>query len=245
MFLSLAFMAWPIRSPNYFYVVDRRIWLWNWSRPGKAANSGAVRGPPAGHRMVVARPDHRDRPAGAQVVSLRWLLQLGMPVPEQVPTRRMILWLTTFGVQHRLGAAPVPHDGGSTSSGRGAASAGVPAAISLGIAAGAGATIGKIFWYEAARRGIDSDWAQKKLSSPKVQGRLREAGSARMHGRPWYAAGDHVRRRVGRDPAAAGDGGRRPALLKMPMWVFIPTVFVGRTHPLLRCPSWVSISRFD
>ena len=26
-FLSLAFMAWPIRSPNYFYVVDRRIWL--------------------------------------------------------------------------------------------------------------------------------------------------------------------------------------------------------------------------
>ena len=26
-FLSLAFLAWPIRSPNYFYVVDRRIWL--------------------------------------------------------------------------------------------------------------------------------------------------------------------------------------------------------------------------
>ena len=38
-FLSLAFMAWPIRSPNYFYVVDRRIYLWNWSRPAKAANS--------------------------------------------------------------------------------------------------------------------------------------------------------------------------------------------------------------
>jgi CDP-diacylglycerol--glycerol-3-phosphate 3-phosphatidyltransferase len=38
-FLSIAFLAWPIRSPNYFYVVDRTIWLWNWSKPGKAVNS--------------------------------------------------------------------------------------------------------------------------------------------------------------------------------------------------------------
>jgi CDP-diacylglycerol---glycerol-3-phosphate 3-phosphatidyltransferase len=38
-FLSLAFLAWPIRSPNYFYVIDRPIWLWNWSKPGKAVNS--------------------------------------------------------------------------------------------------------------------------------------------------------------------------------------------------------------
>jgi CDP-diacylglycerol---glycerol-3-phosphate 3-phosphatidyltransferase len=38
-FLSLAFLAWPVRSPNYFYVVDRTIWLWNWSKPGKAVNS--------------------------------------------------------------------------------------------------------------------------------------------------------------------------------------------------------------
>jgi CDP-diacylglycerol---glycerol-3-phosphate 3-phosphatidyltransferase len=38
-FLSLAFLAWPIRSPNYFYVVDRQLWLWNWSKPGKAVNS--------------------------------------------------------------------------------------------------------------------------------------------------------------------------------------------------------------
>ena len=29
----------PIRSPNYFCVVDRTLWLWNWSKPGKAANS--------------------------------------------------------------------------------------------------------------------------------------------------------------------------------------------------------------
>jgi CDP-diacylglycerol--glycerol-3-phosphate 3-phosphatidyltransferase len=38
-FLSLAFLAWPVRSPNYFYVVDRTIWLWNWSKPAKAVNS--------------------------------------------------------------------------------------------------------------------------------------------------------------------------------------------------------------
>ena len=38
-FLSLAFLAWSVRSPNYFYVVDRPIWLWNWSKPAKAVNS--------------------------------------------------------------------------------------------------------------------------------------------------------------------------------------------------------------
>lgn len=38
-FLSLAFLGWPIRSPNYFHVVDHKIWLWNWSKPAKAANS--------------------------------------------------------------------------------------------------------------------------------------------------------------------------------------------------------------
>lgn len=38
-FLSLGFLAWPVRSPNYFFVVDRPLWLWNWSKPGKAVNS--------------------------------------------------------------------------------------------------------------------------------------------------------------------------------------------------------------
>jgi CDP-diacylglycerol--glycerol-3-phosphate 3-phosphatidyltransferase len=38
-FLSMAFLAWPVRSPNYFHVVDRQLWLWNWSKPGKAVNS--------------------------------------------------------------------------------------------------------------------------------------------------------------------------------------------------------------
>lgn len=38
-FLSLAFLAWPVRSPNYFFVIDRATWLWNWSKPAKAVNS--------------------------------------------------------------------------------------------------------------------------------------------------------------------------------------------------------------
>lgn len=40
--LSLAFLAWPVISPNYFYLVDRALWKWNWSKPAKAINSSAV-----------------------------------------------------------------------------------------------------------------------------------------------------------------------------------------------------------
>jgi CDP-diacylglycerol--glycerol-3-phosphate 3-phosphatidyltransferase len=39
--LSLGFWRWPLSSPNYFYLADRRIWAWNWSKPAKAANSAA------------------------------------------------------------------------------------------------------------------------------------------------------------------------------------------------------------
>ncbi|MFL6061934.1 MAG: CDP-alcohol phosphatidyltransferase family protein [Marmoricola sp.] len=38
-FLSIAFLAWSIRSPNYFYVVDSAIYRLNWSHPAKAVNS--------------------------------------------------------------------------------------------------------------------------------------------------------------------------------------------------------------
>lgn len=83
MYLSLAFLAWPIRSPNYFYVVDRRIYLWNWSRVGKAANSGlfAVLLLVTGWwwlGLVIA-----VALLVLKCVSLRWLLQLGLPVPAR------------------------------------------------------------------------------------------------------------------------------------------------------------------
>jgi CDP-diacylglycerol--glycerol-3-phosphate 3-phosphatidyltransferase len=84
-FLSLAFLAWPIRSPNYFYEVDRRIYQWNWSKPAKAVNSSLFAvlllvtgwwwlGLAIAIGLVVLK-----------CVSLRWLLQLGLPVPERHP----------------------------------------------------------------------------------------------------------------------------------------------------------------
>ena len=82
-FLSLAFLAWPIRSPNYFYVVDRTIWLWNWSKPAKAANSAIfavillVTGMPLlGLAIAVAL-------LVLKCVSLARLARVGLPVPAR------------------------------------------------------------------------------------------------------------------------------------------------------------------
>ncbi len=138
----------------------------------------------------------------------------------------MILWLTTFAFSVASALLPfLPME--AYILGAGAASAGAPTAISLGLAAGAGATIGKVIWYEAARRGIDSKWAQKKLANPKVRAGY-EKWVARMRGRPWYSATImFIAASVGIPPllVMAAVGG----VLKMPMWVFIPTVFLGRT----------------
>lgn len=40
--LSLAFLAWPLVSPNYFYRVDKLTYDLNWSPPAKAVNSAFV-----------------------------------------------------------------------------------------------------------------------------------------------------------------------------------------------------------
>jgi len=138
----------------------------------------------------------------------------------------MILWLTTFAVSiasallpflpmevYILGAATTePSLGG---------------AIWLGVAAGGGATVGKVIWYETARRGIESKWAQKKLASPKVKAGY-EKWVTRMRGRPVYAVAImFVAASVGLPPllVMAAVGG----ILKMPLWIFVPTVFVGRS----------------
>ncbi|RLP86776.1 CDP-alcohol phosphatidyltransferase family protein [Micromonospora sp. CV4] len=42
--LSLAFLCWPVLSPNYFHLVDRRVWALNWSPLAKAANTAGVIG---------------------------------------------------------------------------------------------------------------------------------------------------------------------------------------------------------
>ena len=80
-FLSLSFLAWPVRSPNYFYAVDERIWRWNWSKPAKAVNSAVF--------AVFLLVDGLWWVALAmavallvlKAVSVSWLLRLGLPVP--------------------------------------------------------------------------------------------------------------------------------------------------------------------
>lgn len=84
-FLSLAFLAWPIRSPNYFYEVDQRIYRWNWSKPAKAVNSSlfAVLLLVTGWwwlGLIIA-----CALLVVKCVSLKWLLELGLPVPPRVP----------------------------------------------------------------------------------------------------------------------------------------------------------------
>ena len=82
-FLSIAFLAWPIRSPNYFFVVDRTIWLWNWSKPAKAVNSAlfAVLLLVTGWMwvgLVIA-----TALLVLKCVSLGRLMRIGLPVPAR------------------------------------------------------------------------------------------------------------------------------------------------------------------
>jgi CDP-diacylglycerol--glycerol-3-phosphate 3-phosphatidyltransferase len=83
MFLSIAFLAWPVSSPNYFYLVDTRLWRWNWSKPGKAVNSALF----AVFMVVTREPWLAGAAAvglfGLKVVSLGWLMRLGLPVPDR------------------------------------------------------------------------------------------------------------------------------------------------------------------
>lgn len=82
-FLSLAFLAWPIRSPNYFHAVDRTIWVWNWSKPAKAVNSAVF----AVILLVTGMPLLGLAIASAllalKCASLVRLARLGLPVPAR------------------------------------------------------------------------------------------------------------------------------------------------------------------
>ena len=83
-FLSIAFLAWPVRSPNYFFVIDRPIWLWNWSKPAKAVNSAlfAVLLLATGWMwvgLVIA-----TALLVLKCVSLHRLVKIGIPVPGSV-----------------------------------------------------------------------------------------------------------------------------------------------------------------
>ncbi|WP_081682594.1 CDP-alcohol phosphatidyltransferase family protein [Marmoricola sp. URHB0036] len=81
-FISIGFLAWPITSPNYFYVVDRTLFLWNWSKPGKTLNSAL---------FAVLLLVTSSMPLGSVVavgllviklVSFRRMLRIGLPIPS-------------------------------------------------------------------------------------------------------------------------------------------------------------------
>lgn len=81
LFLSIAFLAWPVRSPNYFFVIDRPIWLWNWSKPAKAINSAlfAVLLLVTGWMWVALAI--ATALLVLKCVSLARLMRIGLPVP--------------------------------------------------------------------------------------------------------------------------------------------------------------------
>jgi CDP-diacylglycerol--glycerol-3-phosphate 3-phosphatidyltransferase len=82
MYLSLAFLAWPISSPNYFYLVDARIWQWNWSKPGKALNSALFAVFMVWTRDAWVAGVIACALIGIKLMSLGWMMKLGVPVPS-------------------------------------------------------------------------------------------------------------------------------------------------------------------
>lgn len=80
-FLSLAFLAWPVLSPNYFYLVDRTLWLWNWSKPGKAVNSAAFAVLLVVTGSVWLGVVIASALLALKVASLVRLTRIGLPVP--------------------------------------------------------------------------------------------------------------------------------------------------------------------
>jgi len=52
--LSLAFLCWPVLSPNYFHLIDRRVWALNWSPLAKTVNTAGVIGAVAFGQYLLA-----------------------------------------------------------------------------------------------------------------------------------------------------------------------------------------------
>jgi membrane protein YqaA with SNARE-associated domain len=135
----------------------------------------------------------------------------------------MILLASTFGVSVASALFPLINIELYLA---GVGTVGSGTAVTLGLVASAGQSAGKVVWYEVAKRSVDSEWAQRRLSSPKVHAAY-ERWVQQMHGRPWYGGAVlFISASAGLPPllvmaAVAG-------ALKMPYWVFLPTIFVGR-----------------
>lgn len=99
--------------------------------------------------------------------------------------------------------------------------------IGIAILAGLGQTLGKLVWYFAALRGMDSKWMQKRLAKPKVKA-AHDKWQARAEGRPVF---------IGVINFSAAFLGVPPMLamaavagsVRMPLPIFLSTCLVGRT----------------
>jgi CDP-diacylglycerol--glycerol-3-phosphate 3-phosphatidyltransferase len=87
-FLSIAFLAWRIRSPNYFYVIDRTVFRYNWSHPAKAVNSALfavllllTRMPWLGAVIATAL-------LVVKIASLVRVARIGLPIPQTTGLER-------------------------------------------------------------------------------------------------------------------------------------------------------------
>jgi CDP-diacylglycerol---glycerol-3-phosphate 3-phosphatidyltransferase len=86
-FLSICFLAWPITSPNYFYVIDRRLWLLNWSHPGKAVNSGLF----------------------AILLLVTGWMQVGLVIALVLLAHKIVSLVRLMKIGMPLSGAPLPH----------------------------------------------------------------------------------------------------------------------------------------
>jgi CDP-diacylglycerol--glycerol-3-phosphate 3-phosphatidyltransferase len=79
--LSLSFLGWPLRSLNYFGLVDRAVYRWNWSAAGKAVNGGALVAAMLVTRSPVVCTTLALTVAAVKVGSLVRVHRAGVPAP--------------------------------------------------------------------------------------------------------------------------------------------------------------------
>ena len=79
--LSLSFLGWPLRSLNYFGLVDRAVYRWNWSAAGKAVNGGALVAAMLLTRSPVACTALALSVTAVKVGSLVRVHRIGVPAP--------------------------------------------------------------------------------------------------------------------------------------------------------------------
>lgn len=108
----------------------------------------------------------------------------------------------------------------------------------VAVIAGVGQTLGKVVWYVATWKSMESRWMQRRLAKPKVA-EAHARWTERAQGRPVL---------MGVINFSAASTGLPPMLVmaavagsvRMSLWVFVPTCLVGR---ILR--FWVILAGVD